>query len=108
MLFGMGFMKLMVSTRFGLSLLENHPRLFSMGQVSKEGPTLETAQRTNFKITLVGKGWKTKADKHDSEPDREVTLTFGIVTLYRVTIHDVPNLPLTSKQKLRFSTWASD
>ena len=60
MLFAMGFMKMMVSTRFGLRLLENHPRLFSMGAVSKEGPSLETAKNTNFKITLVGKGWKTK------------------------------------------------
>ena len=74
MLFAMGFMKLMVSTRFGLGLLENHPRLFTMGAVSKEGPTLETAQNTNFKITLVGKGWKTKAAKHDTDPDREVTV----------------------------------
>ena len=60
MLFAMGFMKMMVSTRFGLRLLENHPRLFSMGAVSKEGPSLETAKNTNFEITLVGKGWKTK------------------------------------------------
>ena len=82
MLFGMGFMKLMVSTRFGLNLLLNHPRLFSMGAVSKEGPSLETAQNTNFKITLVGKGWKTKASKHDSDPDREVKLMFGIATVF--------------------------
>ena len=82
MLFGMGFMKLMVSTRFGLNLLLNHPRLFSMGAVSKEGPSLETARNTNFKITLVGKGWKTKAAKHDSDPDREVKLMFGIATVF--------------------------
>ena len=74
MLCAMGFMKLMVSTSFGLRLLENHPRLFTFGSVSKEGPSLETAQNTNFKITLVGKGWKTKAAKHDADPDREVTV----------------------------------
>ena len=27
--------------------------------------------------------------------------------LYRVTIHVVPNLPLTAKQRLHFSTWVS-
>ena len=27
---------------------------------------------------------------------------------YRVTIHIVPNLPLTSKQKFRFSMWPMD
>ena len=27
--------------------------------------------------------------------------------IYRVTIHVVPNLPLTPKQRLRFSIWAS-
>ena len=82
MLFGMGFMKLMVSTRFGLNLLLNHPRMFSMGAVSKEGPSLETARNTNFKITLVGKGWKTKAAKHDSAPERQVNLTLSISNVF--------------------------
>ena len=31
----------------------------------------------------------------------------GFIRLYGVNIHVVPNLPLTPKQRLRFSTWAS-
>ena len=75
MLLIMGIMKLFVSTRCGLRLLENHPKLFTLGTVSRDGPSLETAQNTNFEITLVGKGWKTKADKHESAPDRKVVVT---------------------------------
>ncbi|XP_021953720.1 saccharopine dehydrogenase-like oxidoreductase [Folsomia candida] len=42
--------------KFGVRLLENYPRLFSMGMVTKDGPTKEEMD-SPFSFTLVGKGW---------------------------------------------------
>jgi len=57
--------------KFGRSLLENHPRFFSFGAVSKQGVPKEKASETNFEMTLLGKGWATKGE-HDGPPDRVV------------------------------------
>jgi len=39
--------------------------------VSKQGVPKQKADETNFKMTLVGKGWKTKGS-HDGPPTRTV------------------------------------
>jgi short subunit dehydrogenase-like uncharacterized protein len=63
---------------FGRTLLEKYPSLFSFGMVSKEGPTREVAENTNFEMTLVGKGWKEEGKEptfdHDGPPSRQVTV----------------------------------
>ena len=46
---------LFAKTAFGRSLLEMYPEFFSMGQVSKKGPSKEMAENTDFILTLVRK-----------------------------------------------------
>jgi short subunit dehydrogenase-like uncharacterized protein len=68
----MGIMfSFLASYKFGRSLLENHPKLFSVGAVSKQGVPKEKADKTNFEMTLYGKGWDTKGD-HEGPPNRVV------------------------------------
>jgi short subunit dehydrogenase-like uncharacterized protein len=71
MLAGMMFGTL-AKFKFGRTLLETFPKFFSFGAVSRDGPSKEMADNTNFEMTLIGKGWREKAAMHDSKPDREV------------------------------------
>ncbi|CAB4065024.1 unnamed protein product [Lepeophtheirus salmonis] len=56
---------------------KNYPRFFSWGAVSKSGPSKKMADGTDFKVTLIGKGWKDKVDDRsdDSKPDRVVKVS---------------------------------
>jgi len=66
---------IMCNFRFGRYLLESFPWLFSMGNVTKAGPSKETIEQSAFKMTLLGKGWKNKAESDltiDEAPNREV------------------------------------
>jgi short subunit dehydrogenase-like uncharacterized protein len=65
---------IVLSTRIGLYLLEKYPELFTLGLVSRSGPSKEIAESSNFKMTLVGKGWKNKAKSHSEAPNRQVTV----------------------------------
>ena len=62
----------------GRYLLENYPSFFSFGLVSKDGPSKEMAENTNFVMTLVGQGWKEKVtdpkSNHQDEPNRQVEI----------------------------------
>ena len=64
---------------FGRSLLKSHPRFFSFGFYSKEGPSREMAENTNFVTTIVGRGWKTRSEdpkaNHPNKPERKVILS---------------------------------
>lgn len=48
---------------FGRTLLEKFPGVFSAGAVSKQGPSREVAENTNFTLTLIGFGWSGKSDE---------------------------------------------
>ena len=48
-------------------------RFFSFGAVSKDGPSKEMAEGTNFEMTLLGKGWKQEG-KAEGKPDRKVNV----------------------------------
>ena len=47
-----------------------YSRFFSFGAVSKDGPSKEMAEGTNFEMTLLGRGWKQEG-KAEGKPDRE-------------------------------------
>ena len=49
---------------FGRQLLLKHPKFFSLGAASHEGPSEEVMNNTLFTNTLVGEGW----DEHLDEP----------------------------------------
>lgn len=67
---------LLAGRKFGRVLLEKFPGFFTFGGVTKEGPSKEMAANTNFKVTLIGKGWndKNKSRKHE-KPEKEVKVT---------------------------------
>jgi len=48
--------------KFGRWLLETFPYVFSLGNVSKAGPSKEVIKQSWFKMTLVGKGWSGRED----------------------------------------------
>lgn len=68
-----------ILTRFklGVKLLLDHPKLFSCGFVSHEGPTEEMMKNTHFKFTFFAEGWKEKlaepADQHAEPMNKKVT-----------------------------------
>lgn len=49
---------LMTRFLFGRKLLLAHPKLFSFGFVSREGPEEATNENTNFEMLFYGQGWK--------------------------------------------------
>uniref|UniRef100_A0A182QET7 DNA helicase n=1 Tax=Anopheles farauti TaxID=69004 RepID=A0A182QET7_9DIPT len=67
---------LMVKTNFGRQLLLNHPKIFSFGMVSHEGPSDEAMNNTHFALYFEGKGWEEKLaspeDKYTSPPNKVI------------------------------------
>lgn len=63
---------------YGRKLLLKHPKFFTFGAISHEGPTEEVANATEFSVTLVGRGWSEPSseplDNHATEPDRQVVV----------------------------------
>ena len=53
-----------------------HPKFFSFGAFSHEGPSKEDMDVTSFVITLAGKGWSEKfadpTDVHKHVPEKEL------------------------------------
>lgn len=53
-----------------------HPKFFSLGFISHEGPTEELAEATHFSVTIVGNGWSEKQaeplDNPQSPPDKTI------------------------------------
>jgi len=63
------------SFKWGRALLEGYPGVCSLGTVSKSGVPKEKADNTNFELTLVGEGWKTREETQSgvTPPNRRVT-----------------------------------
>ena len=57
--------------KLGRDLLEKYPKFFSLGAVSKEGPSRKMAENTNFELTLIGQGWKDQDEGTLSDLGRE-------------------------------------
>lgn len=68
---------ILASFKWGRTLLEGYPELCSLGTVSRGGVPKEKADNTNFELTLVGEGWKTRvdtpSDNFATPPNRRVT-----------------------------------
>lgn len=64
--------------KFGRSLLENFPGLFSFGLVKKGGPTREQALACSFKMVMRGRGWNDKlaepSDRHTTPPEKTMVV----------------------------------
>ncbi|KAM7288676.1 saccharopine dehydrogenase-like oxidoreductase [Ixodes scapularis] len=64
--------------KFGRSLLENFPGLFSCGMVKKGGPTREQALACSFTMVIRGRGWNERltelSDKHTTPPEKTMVV----------------------------------
>ncbi|CAG7823829.1 unnamed protein product [Allacma fusca] len=62
----------------GRYLLENYPRLFSLGLVTTDGMSKDEMEDVEFKITLKGEGWQEKlaepSDQHSEPPNKKLTV----------------------------------
>lgn len=58
---------------FGRKLLLDHPKFFSFGFFSHEGPSEESMKNTKFSITFYGDGW-TKEESLSEPTDQHTTL----------------------------------
>jgi len=105
-LFG-GMFTFLVKFEFGRKLLLKHPRLFSGGMFSHEGPSEEKIKKTKFSMTFRGEGWSEKLsganDEYTTPPNKTIVgRVSGInpgygVTCYAVTLAAIVILTETGK-----------
>lgn len=62
---------IMTKISFTRQLLLDYPKLFSLGYISKEGPTEEVMNNTSFKFQLIGEGWEEGSDVN-TKPNKRV------------------------------------
>lgn len=78
MLVGVMF-ALLTKFSLGVSLLKTYPRLFSLGSFSKTGPTRKQIAESTFTMTLIGRGYVSRAEDsekpHDDDDDSLPTQT---------------------------------
>ncbi|CAG2120525.1 unnamed protein product, partial [Medioppia subpectinata] len=74
----------MAPFRWGRSLLESYPSVFSFGRFTKTGPTREQIMAATFRLLIVGKGWSEKL----SEPTDKPTETPNKTVMVEVTGFD--------------------
>ncbi|KAM3959967.1 saccharopine dehydrogenase-like oxidoreductase [Aphomia sociella] len=78
---------LMIKTKFTTQLLLKHPRFFTAGMITKQGPKEEMINNTFFKFQLVGKGWEKGADIESTPPNKSVMATVsGVNPGYGATV----------------------
>jgi hypothetical protein len=65
----------------GRRLLLAHPKFFTAGFVSHEGPKEEQNENAMFEITFIGEGWKEK----QSDPTAEFDMPYNKKMITRVT-----------------------
>ena len=68
-LFVAAIMGLLSRFSFGIKLLLAHPKFFTAGAASRDGPKEETNENVKFKMTFVGEGWKEKSLSSDDAFD---------------------------------------
>lgn len=63
-IFGAVFLAIMSKLSFTRELLLKHPKFFSLGIASHDGPNEETSEHSYFEMTFFGQGWKEKFSEH--------------------------------------------
>lgn len=66
------FIFVMSKTKCTRNLLLNHPKFFTMGRVTKQGPTDVVMNNTHFSFELIGEGWEEGADVENTKPNKRV------------------------------------
>lgn len=71
-----GVFSLLTKFELGRNLLLKHPKFFSGGMASREGPSEEAMEGSHFSITFKATGWTEKlaepTDKHTDPPNKEL------------------------------------
>lgn len=62
MIFGVAMFTLLSKFSFTRNLLVRHPKFFTFGMASREGPSVETNEHNKFDIIFAGEGWTEKSD----------------------------------------------
>ncbi|XP_060802021.1 saccharopine dehydrogenase-like oxidoreductase isoform X1 [Amyelois transitella] len=63
---------LMSKTKFTRQLLLEHPRLFSGGFVTRQGPKEEVMNNSYFRFDMIGAGWEKGRDVEKTPPNKEI------------------------------------
>ncbi|XP_028169145.1 saccharopine dehydrogenase-like oxidoreductase [Ostrinia furnacalis] len=66
------FVGILSKFKYGRALLLNKPEWFSLGLVSKQGPTQTVMDNTCFTFEMFGRGWDMGQDTEASEPKKTV------------------------------------
>uniref|UniRef100_A0A1B6HJK4 Saccharopine dehydrogenase NADP binding domain-containing protein n=2 Tax=Homalodisca liturata TaxID=320908 RepID=A0A1B6HJK4_9HEMI len=64
-----GLFTLMTKTAFTRQILLNHPKFFSFGFASREGPSESTRTGALFSLTFYGQGWTERATEGQEHPE---------------------------------------
>lgn len=57
---------------FGRKLLLKHPKFFTGGYISHEGPPEDAMENTKFWVTIYGEGWKENTDVDKESPNTAI------------------------------------
>lgn len=79
------FLFLLSRFDLGMKLLLNHPRIFSLGQVARQGPPLEKYETATFEHTFVSKGWRNGEDFANKPAHELITRVSGSNPAYGAT-----------------------
>jgi len=106
LIIGVAIMGLIAQFKLGQNLLIKYCEIFSLGMVSKKGPTQEEMDNHKFTFTLIGKGWSEKSDDgtgketHSQPPNKtKVLLVKGRNPAYGATNEIFLNCALTVIQQ---------
>ncbi|KAM9315923.1 saccharopine dehydrogenase-like oxidoreductase [Gastrophryne carolinensis] len=72
LLFAGFFFILFTRCNCGRKLLKNHPKFFSLGYFSKEGPTQRQMEDSSFLITFFGEGYSQDQDIQQGKPNLKI------------------------------------
>lgn len=61
-------------------LFKRHPKFFSLGYISHEGPSEKMISDTKYSFLLTGTGWDKKDRSENERPTKKLTLKVGINT----------------------------
>nr|XP_002125674.1 saccharopine dehydrogenase-like oxidoreductase [Ciona intestinalis] len=73
MVFG-GIFKFLAMRSWGRSLLLNHPKFFTLGLFSHEGPTKQQLKESSFNIVMFGEGYPTGSFDSNKKPKKKITV----------------------------------
>ncbi|XP_026759515.2 lipid droplet localized protein-like [Galleria mellonella] len=91
-----GFLFVMAMFKFTRNLLLDHPRFFSAGMLTKQGPSERVMNNCHFRVELIGKGWGKGVDSKSTPPNKTmVARVSGVNPGYGATVVGVLHSALT-------------